>query len=519
MQDDAVYKLTLGQRALVVLTIVLSTTIYAGSVLISSALLPQLQGALSATQDEVSWVMTFNIVATAVATPMTGWLADRLGARATMIWSALLFAVSTFMCGASNSLQELIFWRIVQGAAGAPLVPLGQTILLDSSPRSQHAAVMSIFGMSNMIGPSLGPMFAGQIAETLGWRWGFWMIVPVAVAAVIGSWLALPRTEGKRATRLDWLGFISLSAGIAAGQLVFSRGQRLDWFESTEIILATFVGCLMLYVFCMHSLTTERPFVRLKLLADRNYALGLILVTLFGMLNFALIVLLPPLLQQHAGYPESAIGEIIGARGIGSAIGFLLAMPMARLDPACQPVHRRAGARRHRLVADEPRPQRRHDDADAVQHPAGRIDRRVVGAADRHHLLDAVARVPRRGHVGVPSFPQLRLEPVHLHCGCRDRAHAGYQLRALGRARLALQSRAGDAVGDGRLECRHGRRPRQAVGRDRPSVHHDRLHQRLAALCPGGAGLAAVVPIGAVTEGGGAVRLTTVSAIAVLVQK
>jgi MFS transporter, DHA2 family, multidrug resistance protein len=333
MSDDEIYRLTLAQRALIILTVVMSTTIYAGSVLISSALLPQLQGALSATQDEVSWVMTFNIVATAVATPATGWLADRLGARATMIWAALLFGIATFMCGASNSLEELIFWRILQGAAGAPLVPLGQTILLDSSPRSQHAAVMSIFGMSNMIGPSLGPMFAGQIAETFGWRWGFWMIVPVAIVSVILSWVSLPTAERKEGSRLDWLGFISLSAGIAAGQLVFSRGQRLDWFDSVEIIAATFIGVVMIYIFCVHSLTTERPFVRLALLADRNYALGLLLVTLFGMLNFALIVLLPPLLQQHAGYPESAIGEIIGARGIGSAIGFLIAMPMARLDP------------------------------------------------------------------------------------------------------------------------------------------------------------------------------------------
>jgi DHA2 family multidrug resistance protein len=237
------------------------------------------------------------------------------------------------MCGASNSLEELIFWRIVQGAAGAPLVPLGQTILLDSSPRAQHAAVMSIFGMSNMIGPSLGPMFAGEIAESFGWRWGFWMILPVAVASVILSWAALPRSEPRQGARLDWLGFITLSAGIAAGQLVFSRGQRLDWFDSAEIVLATFFGILMIYVFCVHSLTAERPFVRLSLLTDRNYALGLLLVTLFGMLNFAVIVLLPPLLQQHAGFPESAIGEMIGARGIGSAIGFLLAMPMARLDP------------------------------------------------------------------------------------------------------------------------------------------------------------------------------------------
>ena len=250
------------------------------------------------------------------------------------------------MCGASNSLEELIFWRILQGAAGAPLVPLGQTILLDSSPRPQHATVMSIFGMANMIGPSLGPMFAGQIAETLGWRWGFWMIVPVAVAAVIGSWFSLPRTEIKRrhAARLARLHqpfgrHRRRPARVLARAAARLVRQRRDRHRHP-------VGCLMLYVFCMHSLTTERPFVRLKLLADRNYALGLILVTLFGMLNFAIIVLLPPLLQQHAGYPESAIGEIIGARGLGSAIGFFAAMPMARLDPRISLSHRRAAAGR-----------------------------------------------------------------------------------------------------------------------------------------------------------------------------
>jgi DHA2 family multidrug resistance protein len=333
MDDAPLHRLSPLQRILLLVTLVLSTTIYSASVLISSALLPQLQGALSATQDEVSWVMTFNIVATAVATPAAGWLADRFGQRSTMTWCALVFAIATFMCGASGSLEELIGWRIVQGVAGAPLVPLGQTILLDSFPRRQHGPVISVYGMANMIGPSLGPMFAGQIAETLGWRWGFWMIVPVAIASVVGNWTTLPSDDKARGVRLDWLGFLSLSAGIAGAQLVFSRGQRLDWFESPEIVIATLVAGLALYVFCVHSLTSARPFVRLKLLADRNYGLGLVLVTLFGMLNFATVVLLPPLLQQHAGYPDSAIGEIVGYRGLGSGIGFLLAMPMARLDP------------------------------------------------------------------------------------------------------------------------------------------------------------------------------------------
>jgi len=333
MSEDAVYRLTLAQRGLILLTVMLSNTIYSGSVLISSALLPQLQGSLSATQDEISWVMTFNIVATAVATPATGWLSDRFGQRRVMLWSASLFSLSTLMCGAANSLEQLIFWRIAQGAAGAPLVPLGQTVLFDSFPRRQHSTVVSVYGMANMVGPSLGPMFAGQIAESFGWRWGFWMILPVAAAAIIGCWLALPKGRQSQGARLDWPGFISLSAGIALAQLVFSRGQRLDWFDSNEIVIATVAAGLMLYFFCVHSLTSERPFVRLRLLADRNYALGLGLVTLFGMLNFAIIVLLPPLLQQHAGYPESAIGEIIGWRGFGSAVGFLVAMPMGRLDP------------------------------------------------------------------------------------------------------------------------------------------------------------------------------------------
>ena len=192
--------------------------------------------------------------------------------------------------------------------------------------------------MANMIGPSIGPMFAGQIAETLGWRWGFWMIVPVAIASFLGNWLVLRRDENVRKARLDWLGFISLSVGVAAAQLVFSRGQRLDWFDSGEIVIATLVAGLALYIFCVHSLTSERPFVRLKLLADRNYSLGLILVTLFGMLNFATVVLMPPLLQQHAGYPDSAIGEIVGFRGLGSGIGFLLAMPDGAPRSAHQPV-------------------------------------------------------------------------------------------------------------------------------------------------------------------------------------
>ena len=322
-----------ARRYAIMATVMLGSTLYATALLTTSTILPQMQGALSATQDEIAWVMTFNILATAVATPLTGWLVARFGKRAVMLWAMLGFTVSTLMCGLSQSLEMLVVWRILQGALGAPTVPMSQTILLDTFPRSQHGMVMSIFGMTVVIGPVLGPILGGWLVESYSWRWAFHMIVPVGLAAFSGMWMMLPRDTERWRTVLDWTGFLALSTAMAALQLVLARGQRLDWFESTEIRVEVIVAALALYVFLAHSLTAENPFLNLKLLRNRNYALGLLLVTIYGMLNFTPMVLLPPLLQQHVGFPDSLVGQVIGWRGVGAAIGFLLALPMGRLDP------------------------------------------------------------------------------------------------------------------------------------------------------------------------------------------
>ena len=289
--DEAVYDLSPAGRIMVLLAVISATTIYSSSILISSALLPKLQGALGATQDEVSWTMTFNIVATAVVTPMTGWISERFGRRNVMVWCAVIFGISTFFCGASSSLNELIFWRIIQGGAGAPLIPLGQAVLLDAYPRVQHGFIMAIFGMANMIGPSLGPNLAGEVSEAFSWRWAFWMIVPVSVVTVILCRFAIPTRAKRHTTKLDWGGFLTLTVAIVCVQLMFSRGQRLDWFESSEIIAAAFLAIVAFYMFIVHSLTAKEPFVRLSLFKDRNYSLGMALVFIFGMLNFAPVVL------------------------------------------------------------------------------------------------------------------------------------------------------------------------------------------------------------------------------------
>src|SRR5882672_11965883 len=233
---------SVGRRLLILIMVVMGSTLYATTLLIASTLLPQMQGAMSATQDEIAWAMTFNILATAVMTPLTGWLAARFGRRETMTWSVLLFTATTFMCGASNSLETLILWRVLQGALGAPVIPLSQTILLDAFPKRQQGLVTSIFGMAVVIGPVIGPTVGGLLSEIYSWRWAFYMIMPVGLVSFAGLRLTLPHDRPTGRVALDWTGFLSLSVAIACVQLVLSRGQRLDWFESGEIVVETFVA-------------------------------------------------------------------------------------------------------------------------------------------------------------------------------------------------------------------------------------------------------------------------------------
>jgi DHA2 family multidrug resistance protein len=325
--------MTPAQRYLTLMTVVLGSSLYGTALLTTSTILPQMQGALSATQDEIAWVMTFNILATAVVTPMTGWLVSRFGTKRVMIWSIACFTAATMLCGLAQSLEMLVLWRIAQGGAGAPLVPLSQSILFATFPRRQHTMVMSIFGMAVAVAPAFGPVFGGYLAEMHSWRWSFYMLIPVGIAATIGMALTLPADKLLARVRFDWTGFIALATALAAVQLVLARGVRLDWFESTEIVIECLVAAIAFYAFLVHSFSASQPFVNLKLLSDRNYAIGLALVTIYGMLNFTPVVLLPPLLQQHAGYPDNIIGAILGMRGIGATIGFFLAMFAGRLEP------------------------------------------------------------------------------------------------------------------------------------------------------------------------------------------
>jgi DHA2 family multidrug resistance protein len=311
-------------RTLVLVSVILATTLYATTLTIANVALPQMQGDLSASIDQIAWVLTFNIVATAIATPPTGWLAARLGRKRLLVGAVLGFTVSTLLCGLATSLPELILWRTCQGLFGAPLVPLSQAITLDTFPRAQHGPAMALWGVGVMLGPILGPTIGGYMTELYNWRWVFFVVVPFGVIALFGCLAFVPETARHGARRLDWFGFIALSVGVAATQLMFDRGHRLDWFESDEILLWAALALLGYYLFIVHSLTAAEPFLDMRMFRDRNFVVGLLLMFVFGLLVFVPMVLIPLMLERLNGYPVLMIGLLLAPRGIGNMIALIV---------------------------------------------------------------------------------------------------------------------------------------------------------------------------------------------------
>ena len=321
------------RRLLLVLTVQLTTLLQGMSITVISVVLPQMKGTLSATQDQIAWTVTFNLVATAIATPMTGWLAARLGWRNLLVGTVVGFTIATVLCGTADSLEALVFYRILQGVFGAPLQPLGQGMLLASFPKHLHAMVLMMWGIGGVFGPVLGPVFGGVMAEAINWRWAFFAMVPFGIIAAITSWVSLTEEERGTHRKLDVFGIAMLSIAIGAATLMFNRGQRLDWFASPEIIIETTIACVAFYLYQVHTFTAERPFFDRALFVDRNFVMGLVLSLLMGMLSYTPMVMFPPMMKELAGYPESIIGYLLTARGVGNWLSFLIVVPLTRRWP------------------------------------------------------------------------------------------------------------------------------------------------------------------------------------------
>jgi DHA2 family multidrug resistance protein len=322
-----------GRQWLILLMVQLSNLLFGMTITLANLVLPQVRGTLSATQDEISWVITLNLVATAVATPLTGWMSARVGWRNMMFFTVLGFTVSSLLCGLANSLETLVIARVAQGAFGAPIMPMGQAILLATFPPHLQPTALVMWGVGAVFGPVLGPILGAVATEAYNWRAAFFMVVPPGICALVTIWFALADFTERKSVRFDWVGFLALSVAVVCAQLIFDRGQRLDWFDSQLIVICTFLGILAFWIFAAHCLTAEQPFLNPRLLLDRNFAVGTLIAFIMGMLAFTSLVLFPSLLHDLRGYPDSVIGTLIASRGLGNWAAFFFIARLTRVAP------------------------------------------------------------------------------------------------------------------------------------------------------------------------------------------
>lgn len=321
-----------ASRGLVTMSVMLATIMQALDTTIANVALPNMQGGMGATQDQISWVLTSYIVAAAIMTPPTGILADRLGRRRLFLISIAGFTVASMLCGAAQTLPQIVFFRLLQGVFGAALVPLSQSVLLDTYPREQHGSAMAMWGVGVMVGPILGPTLGGWLTEYWSWRWVFYINLPFGILAFLGVAAFVTETSS-RGRSFDVWGFALLSLAIGSFQMMLDRGELLDWFSSREIIVETVVAGLAFYLFLVHMFTAEHPFIDPHLFKDRNLSAGLVLIFLIGVILLATMALLPPFLQNLRGYPVITTGYLLAPRGVGTMVAmFLVGRLMGRID-------------------------------------------------------------------------------------------------------------------------------------------------------------------------------------------
>jgi DHA2 family multidrug resistance protein len=313
-----------ANRGMITVSIMLATIMQVVDTTIVNVALPHMQGSMSATQEQISWVLTSYIVAAAIFTPLTGVLSDKLGRKRVFLFCVVSFVIASMLCGAATSLEQIVAFRALQGVAGAGLVPLSQATLLDVYPREKQGSAMALWGLGVMVGPVLGPTLGGYLTEYYSWRWAFYINLPVGILAVLGILAFMPETQRVARRGFDFFGFALLSIVIGALQLMLDRGNSLDWFGSAEIALEATVGGLALYLLLVHMFTSDKAFIEPGLFADRNFSVGVVLMFMVGIMLFSSMALLPPFLQGLLGFPVITAGFVMAPRGIGTAVAMVI---------------------------------------------------------------------------------------------------------------------------------------------------------------------------------------------------
>jgi DHA2 family multidrug resistance protein len=332
MADGAIVPQAINRPAITV-CVILAVVMQALDTTIANVALPYMQGSVSASADQINWVLTSYIVAAAIMTPPSGFLANRFGRKRVLMVAVAGFVAASVLCGIAQSLLEIVAFRLLQGFFGAALVPIGQSILLDIYTPEERGSAMALFGVSVMVGPVLGPVIGGWLTDHYSWRWVFYINVPIGALALAGISIFMKETKISSAARMDWLGFGSLSVAIAAMQVFLDRGAQLDWFSSFEILIEATVCVSAFYIFLVHTFTAAHSFVNPKLFLDRNFSVGMLFIFIVGITYLASLALLTPYLQTLMGYPVVTAGLVLGPRGLGTMICmFLVGRLIGKVD-------------------------------------------------------------------------------------------------------------------------------------------------------------------------------------------
>ena len=311
---------TVANRGAITACVILAVIMQALDTTIANVALPYIQGSVSASADQINWVLTSYIVAAAIMTPPSGFLAAKFGRKRVLLTAIAGFVGASVLCGLAQSLNQIVAFRLLQGLFGASLVPLSQSILLDIYTVEERGSAMALFGVSVMVGPVLGPVLGGWLTDNISWRWVFYINVPIGALAFMGIVVFVGETKRDALAKLDWFGFALMSLFIAALQLFLDRGEQLDWFSSGEIMIEAIVCAAAFYLLLVHTLTSEKSFVNPRLFLDQNFTISMIFIFVIGITYLASLALMTPYLQTLMGYPVITAGIVMGPRGLGTML-------------------------------------------------------------------------------------------------------------------------------------------------------------------------------------------------------
>src|SRR5438445_284481 len=312
------------RRNMVTICAMTATIMQALDTAIANVALPYMQGTLSASQDQINWVLTSYIVAAAIMTAPVGWIANRFGRKRIFVLCSGGFTIASVRCGLAQDIKQMVLFRLLQGVFGAALVPLSQAVMLDSYALHERAKAMSIWGMGVMMGPIMGPSLGAWLTETYSWHWVFFVNLPFGFFTVLGLMVFMDETRKDLNLRFDWFGFAALAVAIGSLQLALDRGEQLGWLESNEIVAEFIISAIGFYYFFAHSFTTAKPFIQFALFKDKNFVNGCIFMAVMGLVLYSTMALASPYLQNVIGYPIITAGVLLASRGCGTFVAMML---------------------------------------------------------------------------------------------------------------------------------------------------------------------------------------------------